>query len=85
MVKSLENAGPNLTRESLEDGAEAIRDWCCSICMVPVNMSPTDHRPLEMEYYVRVEGGKWVQFGEPVNFESTPGKLTTCEGVATSP
>ena len=33
MVKALKNAGPNLTRESLEDGAEAIRDWCCSVCM----------------------------------------------------
>jgi branched-chain amino acid transport system substrate-binding protein len=78
MVKSLENAGPNLTRESLEDGAEAIRDWCCSVCMVPVNLSPTDHRPFEIEVYDRVENGKWVAFGEPVNFESTPGKVTTC-------
>jgi branched-chain amino acid transport system substrate-binding protein len=49
MVKSLENAGPNLTRDSLIDGAEAIRDWCCSLCLMPVNLSPTDHRPSEME------------------------------------
>jgi branched-chain amino acid transport system substrate-binding protein len=84
-VKALENAGPNLTRESLVEGAEAIRDYCCSVCLVPVNLSPTDHRPFEMEYYVQVEGAKWVQFGEPVNFESTPGKLTTCEGAAASP
>ena len=79
MVKALENAGPNLTREGLEDGAEAIRDWCCSVCMVPVNLSPTDHRPFEMEVYTRVESGRWVEFGEPVNFESTPGKVVGCE------
>jgi branched-chain amino acid transport system substrate-binding protein len=78
MVKSLENAGPNLTRDSLEDGAEAIKDWCCSVCMVPVNLSPTDHRPFEIEVYDRVEGGKWVAFGEPINFESTPGKVIAC-------
>jgi hypothetical protein len=78
-VKSLENAGRNLTRESLEDGAEAIRDWCCSVCMVPVNLGPTDHRPFEIEVYNRVENGRWVEFGEPINFESTPGKVIGCK------
>ena len=80
MVEALKNAGPDLTRESLAEGAEAISDFCCSVCSVPVNLGPDDHRPFEMEYYIRVEGGKWVQFGEPINFESTPGDLTTCGG-----
>ena len=71
-VEALKNAGPNLTRESFLEGAEAIRDWCCSVCLTPVNMSPTDHRPFQIEIYIRVEDGKWVTFGEPVNFESTP-------------
>jgi len=79
MVKSLENAGPNLTRDSLIDGAEAIRDWCCTLCLTPVNLSPTDHRPFEIEVYNRVENGKWVTFGEPLNFESTPGKVISCK------
>ena len=79
MVKSLENAGPNLTRDSLIDGAEAIRDWCCTLCLTPVNMSPTDHRPFEIEVYNRVENGKWVTFGDPVDFESTPGKVISCK------
>jgi len=79
MVKSLENAGPNLTRDSLIEGAEAIRDWCCSVCVVPVNLSPTDHRPFEIEMLTRVENGKWVEFGEPVNLESTPGKVIACK------
>jgi hypothetical protein len=33
-----------------------------------------------MEVYNRVENGKWVAFGEPVNFESTPGEAIACEG-----
>ena len=81
MVKALQNAGPNLTRDSLIDGAESIRDWCCQTCPMPVNMSPTDHRPTEMEYYNRVENGRWVTFGEPVIFESTPGKAIGCKGL----
>jgi len=81
MVEALENAGPNLTRDSLIEGAEAIRDWCCSLCPMPVNMSPTDHRPTEMEVYNRVENGKWVTFGEPVIYESTPGKAVACKGL----
>jgi ABC-type branched-subunit amino acid transport system substrate-binding protein len=81
MVEALENAGPNLTRESLIEGAEAIRDWCCSLCPLPVNMSPTDHRPTEMEIYNKVENGKWVTFGEPVIYESTPGKAVGCKGL----
>jgi ABC-type branched-subunit amino acid transport system substrate-binding protein len=80
-VKSLENAGPDLTRESVVEGAEAIRDWCCSVCLTPINLSPTDHRPFEIEVYITVEDGKWVEFGEPVSFESTPGDVIGCKGL----
>ena len=71
MVEALKRAGPDLTREKLVDAAETISDWTCSICMTPIKMSPTDHRPFEMEMYNKVEGGKWVAFGEPVDFETT--------------
>jgi branched-chain amino acid transport system substrate-binding protein len=71
MVEALKRAGPDLTREKLCDAAESIRDWTCSVCLTPINMSPTDHRPFEVEVYNKVEGGKWVAFGEPVNFETT--------------
>jgi branched-chain amino acid transport system substrate-binding protein len=80
MVKALENAGRDLTRESLIEGAENIRDFCCTFCLFPANLSPTDHRPSEMEVYNRVENGKWVTFGDPVNFESTQGEAIGCEG-----
>jgi branched-chain amino acid transport system substrate-binding protein len=71
MVETLKRAGPDLTREKLVDAAESIRDWTCSVCLTPVNMSPTDHRPFEVEQYDKVEGGKWVAFGELVDFETT--------------
>jgi ABC-type branched-subunit amino acid transport system substrate-binding protein len=72
IVEVLNQAGPDLTRESFLDAAESIRGWVCSACMVPMSLSPTDHRPLEIEMYNRVEGGEWVAFGEIVSFESTP-------------
>jgi branched-chain amino acid transport system substrate-binding protein len=70
-VEALKEAGPDLTRESFVEGAESICDFTCSICLVPVSLSPTDHRPYQIEVYARVEGGVWKAFGEPVSFEST--------------
>ena len=72
MVEVLKRAGRDLTRDSLIDAAESIRGWTCSACMVPMSLSPTDHRPLEIEMYDLVTNGEWKAFGEPVSFESTP-------------
>lgn len=80
IVKALENAGADLTRESLIEGAESIRDFCCTLCLYPVNLSPTDHRPFEKEIYHRLENGKWEPFGEPIDVESTPGNAIACAG-----
>jgi branched-chain amino acid transport system substrate-binding protein len=72
LVEALKNAGPDLTRDSFIDGTEAICDFMCSVCLTPISLSPTDHRPVEVEVYNRVEDGKWVTFGDPISFESTP-------------
>ncbi len=71
-VEGLKRAGPDLTREGLVDALEAMRGFMCSLCFEPISMSPTDHRPVEIEVYIRLEDGKWVPFGEPVSYESTP-------------
>jgi len=71
-VEGLKRAGPDLTVDSLVDALESIKGYQCSLCMAPISMSPTDHRPFEIEVYESVKDGKWVTFGEPVNFESTP-------------
>jgi len=71
MVEALRRAGRDLTRQSLLDAAESIRDFTCTVCLVPASLSPTDHRPFEVEAFVRVADGRWVTFGSPVGFEST--------------
>jgi len=79
-VQALKNAGPDLTRESVVEGAEAIRDFCCISCLAPAHLSPTAHRPTETLWFERVENGRWVRFGDAVSYESTPGKVIACEG-----
>lgn len=80
-VQALKNAGPNLTRESVVDGAEKIRDYCCMTCLAPVNLSPTDHRVSEGMWFERVVKGNWVRFSDtPVSYESTPGDVVACKG-----
>lgn len=71
-VEGLKRAGPNLTRDTFIDALESIRGYQCSVCFAPISLSPTDHRPFEIEVYVKLQDGKWVPFGDPVNFESTP-------------
>jgi branched-chain amino acid transport system substrate-binding protein len=71
-VEGLKRAGPDLTRENFVEALETIRGYECLVCFTPVSFSPTDHRPFESEVYIRLEDGKWVPFGEPVSFESTP-------------
>ena len=80
-MQALKNAGPNLTRESVVEGAEKIRDYCCITCLAPANLSPTDHRVSEGMWFERVVNGKWVRFtDEPVSYESTPGDVVACKG-----
>jgi branched-chain amino acid transport system substrate-binding protein len=71
-VEGLKRAGPDLTRENFVDALETIRGYECLVCFTPVSFSPTDHRPFESEVYIKLQDGKWVPFGEPVSFESTP-------------
>jgi len=70
-VEALKNAGPDLTRDSFVEGAEKICDFTTLAGLVPLSLSPTDHRPYQIEVYARAENGVWATFGEPVNFEST--------------
>jgi ABC-type branched-subunit amino acid transport system substrate-binding protein len=80
MTKILEETGPDLTREKFLDTAESLCGWMSSSAMVPSNVSPTDHRPIEVEVYVRATVDRstdpptftWQPFGEPFGFESTP-------------
>jgi ABC-type branched-subunit amino acid transport system substrate-binding protein len=80
VVQALKNAGPNLTRESVIDGAEQIRGYCCIACIAPASLSPTDHRVDEAEWPEQVVDGKWTRLSDtPVSYESTPSDVTRCE------
>ncbi len=80
VVQALKNAGPDLTRQSVLDGAEKISGYCCTACLAPVNLSSTDHRPDESEWPEKVIDGKWVRLTDtPVSYESTPSDVTACE------
>jgi ABC-type branched-subunit amino acid transport system substrate-binding protein len=80
MTTILEETGPDLTREKFLDTAESLCGWMSASAMVPSNVSPTDHRPVEVEIYVRATVDRstdpptfrWQPFGEPFGFESTP-------------
>jgi ABC-type branched-subunit amino acid transport system substrate-binding protein len=80
MTTILDKTGPDLTREKFLDTAESLCGWMSASAMVPSNVSPTDHRPIEVEVYVRATvdrstdppSFRWQPFGEPFGFESTP-------------
>lgn len=74
--ETLRKAGRDLTREGLIEAAESITEFWCSICLGPVNTSPTDHDPVQGGFLVRAEGGRWVRFGDLVTYEGVlPGDM----------
>lgn len=77
VVEALERAGRDLTREGLVEAVESISDYRCSVCLGPVNMSPTDHDPVQSAYLAQVEGGRWVRVGDLISYEGVlPGDMT---------
>ena len=72
IVEVLTLAGPDLNRRSVIAAAESVRGFVCSICFASINLSPTDHRPIEAFRYAKAENGVWVPFGDLISYESTP-------------
>jgi ABC-type branched-subunit amino acid transport system substrate-binding protein len=62
-VEVLERAGRDLTRESLLEAAEQVRNFTCSVCEVPITFGDGDRRGVEGVRLARAEGGQWVTFG----------------------
>jgi branched-chain amino acid transport system substrate-binding protein len=79
MVEILKQAGPDLTREGFLDAAESMCNYVCSMCITPFTMAPDDHRPVEVEMYVRATVDRstnpptfrWQRFGDIYGFETT--------------
>ncbi len=70
-VEVLKQAGENLNRRSVIAAAESIKDFTCSVCLTPIFLSDTDHRPIEGIQFAAAEGESWVPFGDIISFEST--------------
>lgn len=70
-VEVLKQAGDDLNRRSVIAAAESIRDFTCSVCLSPINLSPTDHRPIEALAFGEAQGAAWVITGDVISFEST--------------
>ncbi|MEM7133068.1 MAG: ABC transporter substrate-binding protein [Chloroflexota bacterium] len=76
-VEVLQRAGPELTREGVIMAAESIQDWRCSICLYPINMSDTDHSPIDVAILSRFDGKAWIPFGDGYSWEGIlPGELS---------
>lgn len=71
-VEVFTRAGQDLNRRSVIAAAEQVRDFLCTVCLAPINLSPTDHRAIETLSFAIAEGSSWVLFGDLVSFESTP-------------
>ncbi len=79
MVGLLKQAGKNLTRQSLIAAAESVCNFGTDLSLLPASTSPTDHRFLESEVFVKATVDRtgaspvfrWQIFGDPIGFEST--------------
>lgn len=60
MAETLRIAGTNLTRESLVQAAESIKDWKCTVCLFPLSLGPDDHDPAQGVAIAKFQGGQVV-------------------------
>ncbi|HXG43092.1 MAG TPA: ABC transporter substrate-binding protein [Dehalococcoidia bacterium] len=78
LVRSLEMAGPDLTRQGLLEAMENGFDgsWTCSVCLGPTVLSAQDHWPFETMGFVRwrdqTQSLDWVL--PPTSFETSEGR-----------
>lgn len=72
LIEVLTIAGPDLNRRSIVAAAESVRGFVCTVCLGSINLSPTDHRPIESFKYAEALNGVWVAFGDLISYESTP-------------
>jgi ABC-type branched-subunit amino acid transport system substrate-binding protein len=79
MAGLLKQAGKDLTREALIAASESICNFATDLSLLPASTSPTDHRFLETEVFVKATVDRsgpspvfrWQIFGDPIGFEST--------------
>lgn len=72
MVKVLEQAGDNLTRENIMKEAANLKDFRAPMLLpgIVVDTSPTDFFPIEQMQMVKFDGKSWVRFGPIVSADA---------------
>jgi branched-chain amino acid transport system substrate-binding protein len=64
VVAGLENAGADLTVDSLMDGLEAISSHQDTFGRIAWGYDDDDHKGTQVVVLSQVEGGKWVTLGQ---------------------
>jgi branched-chain amino acid transport system substrate-binding protein len=64
VVAGLENAGEDLTVDSLMDGLEAISGHQDTFGRISWSYGANDHKGTQVVVLSQVEGGKWVTIGQ---------------------
>ncbi|MGD0116309.1 MAG: ABC transporter substrate-binding protein [Dehalococcoidia bacterium] len=83
-VSVLRQTGRDLTRSGFLAAAESTCNFTARASIAPSSTSPTDHRPIEVEEYVRATVDEsntahpftWQPFGDVMTFESTKDCVT---------
>jgi branched-chain amino acid transport system substrate-binding protein len=72
MVKVLQMAGDNLTRENIMKQAANLKDFAPDILLpgVKINTAATDFAPIEQLQMMRFKGEKWDLFGDVISGEA---------------
>ncbi|HZQ29028.1 MAG TPA: ABC transporter substrate-binding protein [Acidimicrobiales bacterium] len=78
MLRAMELAGPDLTREGLMEAFEKgfTGDWSCSVCVGPAILGPEDHWAGESLQLVKWDNASTTlkAIGQPVSYETSQGK-----------
>jgi branched-chain amino acid transport system substrate-binding protein len=69
LVKVLTESGDDLSRKNVMKNAANLKDFAPPMLLpgIAFNTSPTDFRPMEQVQLARVEGERWVRFGEVID------------------
>jgi ABC-type branched-subunit amino acid transport system substrate-binding protein len=77
LVRALELAGPDLTREGLIEAIELGFDgsWTCSVCLGPTVFGPQDHWAIETLQLITWSDAEqaYLRIGDPISIETSEG------------
>lgn len=67
-VEGANNAGRNLTPQTLAQGLEKVKNFQTAFEAPPISYAPNDHAPPRGAYILKAQGGKYVKAIGPINY-----------------